>query len=192
MKLLLGRCVNLAEGEFICLLNETERMRGLCSRRTLLSLSIGGLTSLAGCSLVGSDEESLTSLFGGHGVVYQHEQVRLSLSTDTVPLGGTFEYTVTNTSNSTISLGCGSPETLQKFRDDEWRDVIFTSAEGFGGCGSSLAAGASHTEEVTLTESALESRTEVVKEDLEPGRYRLVLLFTEPYLAVEFRIQASQ
>jgi len=164
-------------------------MRGPCSRRTVLSLSVGGFTALAGCSLFGSDEESLTSLFGDHGVVYQHEQVGLSLSTDTVALGGTFEYTATNTSDTSISLGCGSPWTLQTFRDDEWRDMIFTSAEGFGGCGSSLAAGASHTEEVTLTESALESRTEVVKEDLDPGRYRLVLLFTEPYLASEFRVQ---
>ena len=164
-------------------------MRGHCSRRTLLSLSIGGFTALAGCSLIGSNEESLTSLFGGHGIVYQHDQVRLSLSTDTVPPKGTFEYTVTNTSNTSISLGCGSPETLQKFRDDKWRDVIFTSAEGFGGCGSSLEAGASHTEEITLTESALETRTEVVKEDITPGHYRLVLLFTEPYLAAEFRVQ---
>jgi len=165
-------------------------MRGLCSRRTLLSLSISGFTALAGCSLIGSDEESLTSLFGDRGVVYQHERVRLSLSTDTVMRGGTFEYTATNASNTTISLGCSSPETLQKYRDDEWHDVIFTSAEGFGGCGSSLDPGSSHTEELALTESALESRTEVVKEDLTPGRYRLVLLFTDPYLAAEFRIQA--
>lgn len=165
-------------------------MSSPCSRRTLLTLSIGGLITLSGCSLFGSDEQSLTALFGGHSITYQHEQVRLALSTDTVQLGESFEYTVTNTSNSTFSLGCESPETIQKYRDDKWRDVVYTSAEGFGGCNTPLEAGSSYTEEVTLSESALETGKKVLKEDLTPGRYRLVLLSTEPYLAAEFRIQA--
>jgi len=172
------------------MLNQTRCVRGPYSRRTVLSASVGGLTALAGCSLIGSDTEPLTALFGDHDVVYRHEQVTLSPASETVPLGETLEYTVTNTGDSAISLGCGDPETVQKFRDETWRDVVFTSADGFGGCGSSLDAGASHTDGVTLTESALESETEVVKESLEPGRYRLVLLFTEPYLAAEFHVRA--
>ena len=167
-------------------------MGGHCSRRTLLSLSIGGLTALSGCSVTKSEQQPLTALFGGHSVAYDHDRVRLSLSTSTVQLTETFEFTVTNTSEAMVSLGCGNPWTVQKYRDERWRDLLVTSADGFGGCGTDLPPGESRTDQVTLSKAALETETETLNEDLTPGQYRLVLLSTDPFLAEEFRVRGQQ
>lgn len=55
-----------------------------------------------------------------------------------------------------------------------------------------LSAGESRIEQVTLKRSALETQTETVRNELKPGLYRFVLLGTDPFLAVDFRVKPAQ
>jgi hypothetical protein len=164
-------------------------MTRLWSRRSVLPLSVCGITALAGCSVMGSRREPMTQFYGGRSVAYQHERVRLSLSQKTIQVGASFEFTVANTSESSITLGCHNPWTLQKYRDGQWRDVVWTSANGKPACATVLDAGKTRTERVTLERSALETQTETVREDLTSGRYRVVLLSTDPFLAADFQVE---
>lgn len=166
-------------------------MSGLWSRRNFLHLSVSAIALLAGCSVRGQNGKPLTKLFGEHPIAYQHKKVHLSVSQDTVQLGETFDFTVTNTSDARVTLGCGNPWTLQKQRGGQWHDVVWTSANSVTTCATPLDAGESQTDQVTLEQSALETETETVKEDLTPGKYRLLLLSTEPFLAKDFQVQES-
>lgn len=168
------------------------------SRRKFLQLSVGSGVVFSGCLVNGAEfeptsrnPEPLTEHYGGHPVKYQHDGLRLSVASTDVQPGGTFRFEVENTSTSEITLGCGNPWTLQKFRDGEWRDVIWTTANGFPTCATPLPAGETRTEAVTVEREELASQTESVREDLTHGRYRVVLLSTEPFLAEEFRVRSA-
>ena len=151
----------------------------------------------AGCvrggvgGLIGGDQYvPLIERHGGKAITYNHEQLRLRLGNSAVSVGGTIEFQVTNTTRSLIYLACGNPWTIQKSVDGEWRDAVWTSAEGFGSCATPLPAGESITENATISKAALESETEEVRVELSSGQYRLVLLSTDSYPAANFRVRA--
>lgn len=164
------------------------------TRRTVLSLSIGGIAGLAGCTgLAGyaapePQGEPVTEFYGGRPIEYHHDRLRLSLSKKAVRVGDSLQFAVTNTSESNVALGCHNPWTIQTFREEEWKDVVWTSANGFPSCSTVLEGGETRTERVTVDRAALETGTETVKEELTAGRYRLVLLSTDPFLAADFHL----
>jgi hypothetical protein len=167
-------------------------MNRIWSRREVIYLSTSGAIALSGCLGGEKRSEPLVEHFGGKSIVYKHDRLRLSISSPVIQLGGTFKFTVKNTSDSDITLGCGNPWTLLKFRDDQWNDIIWTSAEGFASCATVLEAGKTRTEQVTLERSALETPTETVQGELTPGKYKLVLLSTDPFLGANFRVESAE
>ncbi|WP_368411899.1 immunoglobulin-like domain-containing protein [Haladaptatus halobius] len=102
------------------------------------------------------------------------------------------EFTVTNTSTTKVSLGCGIPWTLQQRTNGRWREVIWTASDGVPHCLTRLPPGKSFTEEVTLTRSAIETQNGTVKYDLTAGLDRFVLIGTDPFVATDFRFQLAQ
>lgn len=156
--------------------------------------------SLAGCSARGdstrSQSPTLSEHYGTKAVTYDHPQIQLTGPTPPVALGETVEFTLTNTSDSRVNLGCGNPWTLHRHTKGHWQDIIRTSADGFPLCLSSVSPGETRTEEVTLKRpdlehSATRQGAETIREELRPGRYRFVLLATEPYTAVEFEVRST-
>ena len=168
------------------------------SRRATLGLVGAVVVPFAGWSvftLAPSDDspegfKPLTEHYGNHAVVYNHDQLQLSGPDAPAALGDTVVFTLTNTGNTDISLGCHNPWTLQTYIDGQWQDVMWTSADAFLTCSTILAADESRSERVTLARSALETETEKVHHELTPGRYRFVLLALTPFVAVEFQIQS--
>lgn len=139
----------------------------------------------------GDQYTPLTDHYHSDTVVYNHDQLRLQACESAVKLGETLAFTITNTGDSSISLGCKNPTTLQKQVDGEWRDVVWTAADAYLTCVTMLQAGHSTSEAVTLTKDELESSTEEVRVELTPGQYRFVLLATDPYLAADFQVRAK-
>jgi hypothetical protein len=168
-----------------------DRRRFLGTAATVTSPFAAGCVRGGVGGLIGGDQYvPLIERHGGKAITYNHEQLRLRLGNSAVSVGGTIEFQVTNTTRSLIYLGCGNPWTIQKSVDGEWRDAIWTSAEGFGSCATPLPAGESTTENATISKAALESETEEVRVELSSGQYRLVLLSTDSYLAADFRIRS--
>jgi len=137
-----------------------------------------------------SDDRPFTAYHGDKPVVYQHKQLRLRALSETVSPGGTIKFRIINVGDSSITLGCNNPWTIQKSVEGQWRDGIWTSAEGYNSCASPLLAGKSTTVSVTLSQAALETQTEEVRLELNPGQYRFVLLSTDPFLAANFRVRS--
>jgi hypothetical protein len=170
-------------------------------RRFLVSAATVTVPSAAGCisgvvgggeggPTLGEDYVPLTEHYHATTVVYNNEQLRLRAGDSPVPIGGTITFKITNTSPSSIGLGCHNPWTIQQRVDGEWRDVIWTAAEGFLLCVTGLPAGESTSVTVTLSKAALETQSRAVPLELRPGQYRFVLLSQTPYLAVNFRVRA--
>jgi len=139
----------------------------------------------------GDEYTPLTDHYHSDTVVYDHDELRLQAGEGPVRLGETIAFTTTNTGDSSIPLGCHNPTTIQKQVDGEWRDVVWTTADGYLTCATMLQAGHSTSEAVTITKGELESSTEEVRVELTPGQYRFVLLATDPYLAADFQVQAE-
>jgi len=170
-------------------------MDGQWSRRTLLRLAGAATIPLAGCSTLASvpstEYKPLTEHYGDKDVTDTDDRLRLEGPEEPVERGTTISFTVTNTGSEDVSLGCHNPWTIQQQADGQWRDVIWTNADGFPTCLTKLAPGGTRSEQVTLDRSALTSETETVQFDLTPGLYRFVLLATDPFFAADFRIRES-
>jgi hypothetical protein len=168
------------------------------SRRALLHLCGTAAVSLGGCTALGRNENAkpLTEKYEEtlefeEPITHEHDQLQLSGPEKPGTLGETIEFTVTNTGTTEVSLGCHNPWTLQRRNDGRWREVVWTTSDAFLLCLTVFEPGTSITEDVTLRRSALEMEGEIVKHDLTPGLYRFVLLETDPYFGVDFRIKPS-
>ena len=62
-------------------------------------------------------------------ITYKHDH--LQLSARAVVAGDTIEFTVTNTTMTEISLGCGNPWTLQQQKNGRWREMMWTTSDVF-------------------------------------------------------------
>ena len=121
-------------------------------------------------------------------IVYEHEDLRLQTLQDSVPLGETIEFEVTNASDSTIGLGCDNAWIIQVYLDSEWQDVTDIPSSYYDLCAFNLSPGESHVERATMSKDELEEQTGNLLKKLRPGQYRFVLLTTAPRLAVDFQI----
>ena len=139
-------------------------------RRTYL-LSVGvGAAALAGCLASAESEDTPQAGYQGEEeVVYEHDYLKLRLSRDTVRIGDTIEFEVTNTGDSKITLGCHNPWAIQKYVDGEWRHVTRTSDRYYQLCATVLGPGRSLVESITVSKSELESQAEEVPMELRSG-----------------------
>lgn len=137
----------------------------------------------------GDQYTPLTDHYHSDTIVYDHDQLRLHACDSAVRPGETTTFTITNTGDSSITLGCHNPTTIQKQVDGEWRDVVWTAANAYLACATVLQAGHSTSEEVTVARDALKSSNKEVRIELTPGQYRFVLLATDPYLAADFHVR---
>lgn len=152
---------------------------------------IGGIVGGGdGRTALGEDYEPLTDYYFGESVVYNYKQLRLRAVDSPVSVGGVIKFRITNTSGSSVTLGCRNPWTIQKRVDGEWHDVVWTSADSYLTCATPLPAGESTIVNVTISEVALETQSREVPLELNPGQYRFVMLSPNPYLAVNFRVHA--
>lgn len=158
-------------------------------RRPLLHLLGSSSVLLAGCSASSSESQPFSELFGEHPITYQHDELDLSIPAESVRVGDTFLVRLTNTADEPVGLHCGNPWTLQVYRENQWKELIWTTADGWGGCAGSIPSHQTQTERVTLARSALESQTEEVRGELSPGKYRFVLLSTDQFPAVDFHVR---
>lgn len=159
-------------------------------RRTYLA-SIGtGAAALSGGIVLGKSKNN--SKNKNMPIVYEHEGLRLQTLQDKVRLGETIQFKVTNTSDSTVILGCDNAWIIQVYSDEEWRDITDTPQSHYQMCALELPSGESRVESATMSKERLETQTGDLLEELQPGQYRFVLLESDPRLAVDFQITPAK
>jgi hypothetical protein len=157
-------------------------------RRTYLASVAAATASVGGCTAMGQGSTSEEpDIYQEDRVVYQIEGVNLEIAQDTVEIGGKLKFTVTNTGRENITLGCRNPWAIQKYADDEWSHVTWTKGRYHLMCLTGLNPDSSLSQSLTFSESALEEQATEIQDGLAPGKYRLLLLGTSPYLAADFK-----
>ena len=163
------------------------------NRRTYLaSVGAGAAVLSGGIVLRRSKNGRKTSERENRPIVYEHEDLQLRTLQDSVRLGETIEFEVTNASDSTVVLGCDNAWIIQSHSDGEWQDVTDTPRSYYQLCALELAPGESRVERATMSKNELEEQTGNLLKELRPGQYRFVLLTTAPRLAVDFRITPAE
>ena len=165
------------------------------SRRRLLRL-VGASASvpLAGCTVSAFRSEEASSdpeYVDEADVVYEHEQLTLTVQPETVRLGDRVEFELQNQGTSKFTLGCHNPWALQRQTNDGWTHLTWTAEGYYDLCAFVLPAGEHTTVELKLSESALTDVAAPLSGELQPGTYRFLILGTTPYLAVEFAVDES-
>ncbi|WP_276302515.1 immunoglobulin-like domain-containing protein [Halorussus lipolyticus] len=159
------------------------------NRRTYLCSVVAGAGALGGTIAVADRREDPALAYRENArVVTEREDLRLRLRQDTVRLGDTVAFEVTNTGDSTVVLGCRNPWALQRRADGQWRHVAWTEDRYYQLCATELPPGESSVTAVELSETGLETQAGEVRGDLRPGRYQFLLVGTSPSLATEFRV----
>ncbi|MFC5970555.1 hypothetical protein ACFPYI_04350 [Halomarina salina] len=166
------------------------------NRRRFLGATGGLLTALAGCTALGGDGPQGHPMSAGYEdnpIVYSNGTLQLTGPDQPVRAGDHVEFTLRNVGDETIESGCGSSWTIQRNDGESWRELIYTTARGGAGCAAPLAPGESRTTRLTLDKAGIEdSIGGTLVEEFTSGQYRFVWLGTDPFLAVRFRIDASQ
>lgn len=159
-------------------------------RRTYLASLALGSGGLVGWTALGrSTEDTQPEYYGQEPIVTERDDLSIGLRQETVRLGDTVTFEVTNTGDSSINLGCHNPWALQRKSNDDWRHVAWTSERFYRLCLTRLEPEGTTVEQVTLSRAALADQTSSVEGDLSPGRYRFLLVGTSPYLAIEFDVR---
>ncbi len=93
-------------------------------RRTYLVSVTTSTAVLAGCTARGAPQnESRAEYQGEQKAVYEYDDLNLRLRQEEAYLGDTVEFKVTNTGDSTTTLGCGNPWAIQQYSDSDWQHV---------------------------------------------------------------------
>lgn len=164
-------------------------------RRTYLtgiSTGVAGLVGVTIADLRSDGGKPQAEYQDDKQVVYEHDDLKLRISQDTVRLGDTIEFEVTNTGDSEITLGCHNPWAIQKQSDGEWRHVTWTSGKYHNLCATVLSPSSSLEESITLSKFELASQADEVHAELRPGQYRFILLGSSPFLALDFTVLDSE
>lgn len=159
------------------------------NRRTVLASLGTGAVALSGCIALGkSSKGNGPAYLGQEPITYYRDDLRLSLTDRPVHLGDTIEFVVTNTSDSSVGLGCKNPWALQYQTSEGWEHVTWTEGRFYNLCLSQLESGESLPEQITLSEQAFEADTYNLQRSMTQGAYRLVLIGPTPYLALQFNV----
>jgi hypothetical protein len=135
--------------------------------------------------------ESWPPYHGREPVVYERDDLRMVAKGDPVGLGEPIAFEITNTGETeSIPLGCHVPWALQAYEEGWWYHVTWTSGRYYSLCATMLEPGDTATVRVPISKSALaeEPRVSELDRELVSGTYRLVLVGTHPYLAVNFQV----
>ena len=158
-------------------------------RRTYLASVTTTAAVLAGCTARGAPQtESQAEYQGEQKIVYEHDDLSLRLRQEEVHLGDTIEFEVTNTGDSTTTLGCGNPWAIQQYSDGDWQHVTWTASRYHQMCATELSPGDSLVEDVTLSESEFDRGSDEDFAELRSGKHRFLLLGASPFLALDFNI----
>jgi hypothetical protein len=160
-------------------------------RRTYLA-SIGAGSVLSGGLVLAESGNETATREENEPIVYERENLLLQTLQDSVRLGETIKFEVTNTGDSTVVLGCNNPWIIQEYSDGEWHDVTDEPQGYTQMCALELPPGESRVESATMIKDKLEEQTGKLLEELHPGQYRFVLLKTVPQLAVNFQITSAE
>lgn len=127
-------------------------------------------------------------------VVYERDDLRVLPVDDPARIGESITFEITNTATAeAVTLGCHVPWALQAYEDGDWRHVSWTEGRYYQACATVIEPGVTTTVTVPLSAEAIadEAVSSGPATDLTPGTYRLVLLGTDPYLAVNFQALPS-
>lgn len=165
-------------------------------RRTLLATGsvalFGGVAgAVVGFEPPSAEDTSRAEYQGEERVVSDHPDLKLWAGSESVRLGETIEFVVTNTGASDVNLGCKNPWAIQRYTDGEWRQVTWTGSQYYQLCLTKLSPDETITETVTLSKAGLERQASEVQGELRLGTYRFVILGSSPYLAVTFDVVES-
>lgn len=128
---------------------------------------------------------------GNAPVSYEHEALRMQAVGDPARRGESITVEVTNTgTDESVTLGCHNPWALQAYEDGSWHHVSWTAGRYYQACATQLAPGDTTTVTVPLSTSAIRERRTLDNpaRKITPGTYRLVLLGTRPYLAINVQV----
>jgi hypothetical protein len=173
-------------------------------RRTYLStlaLSIAsagcirsaGTDDLTGQEKGDMDDTSQPVYLDKGPIVYEREPLELRAPTDTVRPGESIKFEVNHTGDSEdISLGCHVPWAIQKYEDEEWKHAVWTDERWNQLCATLIAPGETLSQTIPLSGSALAGDHGVSESEADitfaPGKYRFVLVHSNPPLAVNFSV----
>lgn len=166
------------------------------SRREALR---GGAAAILGAGTVtaylalgdGPLADSRPAYLNRHPVVYERDDLRVRPVGDAARLEGSVDFAVTNTGEESVYLGCHVPWALQAREDGHWHHVTWTPGRFYNMCLTTLESGETTTVTVPLSEGDVtrdDSGIDDLARPLEPGTYRLLLVATRPYLAVNFQV----
>lgn len=165
-------------------------------RRELLTrlkggLLLGGISAMVLYSATGSSTgNSVAEYRDDEYIAYTHESLRLDVDRDVVTRGETISFEVTNTGDEAAIVGCHNPWAIEKSVDEHWHTLAWTGLKYSQLCATFVPPGESKVEAITMSESHLKDRTERLSANLEPGKYRFVLLGPSPFLAIDFEIES--
>ncbi|WP_226013237.1 immunoglobulin-like domain-containing protein [Halomicrobium salinisoli] len=161
-------------------------------RRTYLTSLALGSGGLVGWTVLGRlTDDTRPEYYGQEQIVDERDDLTISLREETVHLGDTVTFEVTNTGDSQLNLGCHNPWALQRKSNGDWGHVAWTSDRFHRLCLMRLEPDGTTVERVTLSRAALADQASTVEGDLSPGRYRFLLIGTSPYLALEFDVREA-
>lgn len=168
------------------------KRRELLGSGTLALLGVGVTGTALGYGPLAQDDPSRPAYLDNGRIVYEHDRLQLRAQQDVVRRGDTITFEITNTGESNdVSLGCHNPWAIQYYEDGEWNHAVWTGGRYYLLCLTSLSPGGTYTEEVTLSDEAISEQPYVDDVDFKftPGKYRFVVVGSDPYLAVNFRIE---
>lgn len=166
-------------------------------RRTLLAggalslLGVAGIGTVYGFDPLGGDENCEYQYRCDGEIVYEHEDLDLHTKTPSVRRGEAARFDLRNRSEEPIPVGCNLPWALQTESEDRWRHVTWTAGRYYDLCFQAIRGGDRLRIRIPMSTTDLEADRDVadLAVSLEPGRYRLVLVGTEPHLAADFEMR---
>jgi len=162
-----------------------------------LLLGAGTVGTAAGLGPLASNTASEPTYFEEESIVYEREPLQLRAPTDAVPRGDSLTFEVHHNGESeNISLGCNIPWAIQSYEDGTWKHVVWTDQRWHDLCATLIAPGDTLTTTVSLSATALADNQGISEEEADvtftPGKYRFILVGSNPPLAVNFRVLPAE
>ena len=172
-------------------------------RRDILgvgSLLLGGSAAVGtavGIGPLATNPNSEPAYFKGESIVYEREPLQLRAPQDTVHRGDSITFEIHHTGESeNISLGCHIPWAIQSYEDRTWHHVVWTDQRWNQMCATSISPGDTLTITVPLSGTALADNQGINEGEADvtftPGKYRFILVHSNPPLAVNFRVLPAE
>lgn len=162
-----------------------------------LLLGGGAVGTAAGLGPLASNSTSEPAYFEAGEIVYEREPLQLRAPTDAVRRENSITFEVQHTGESeNISLGCNIPWAIQSYEDGTWEHLVWTNQRWHQMCATLIAPGDTLTTTVPLSAEALTDDHGMSEDEANvtftPGKYRFILVGSNPPLAVNFRVLPAE